>query len=137
MQLADYLRQAGITLEQFGRKVGVSHSTVQRWAVGKASPRDRSTMEAVVHASGGAVTAMDFFPTSQRLAAGFAESQAPYAVEARALGLDPEAIAAKALAEAVREEKERRWQEENKETIASWNEWVEHNGVPLAKFRMF
>lgn len=137
MRLAEYLRQSGTTLEQFGQKVGVSHSTVQRWTTGRTAPRDGSTMQAVVRASGGAVTALDFYPAPQRPVSGFAETQAPYAVEARALGLDPDAIAAKALAEAVHEEKERRWQAENSETIASWNAWVEHNGVPLAKYRMF
>jgi hypothetical protein len=31
----------------------------------------------------------------------------------------------------------RRWQEENAEAIKSINEWVEKNGLPLAKYRMF
>jgi antitoxin CcdA len=137
MRLDEFLRQSGMTLEQFGRKVGVSHSTVQRWSVGKAAPRDRGTMQAVMRASGGAVTAADFFPPARLPPSGLAETQAPFVDEARALGLDPEAITAKALAQAVREEKERRWQEDNKETIASWNDWIERNGVPLAKYRMF
>jgi post-segregation antitoxin (ccd killing protein) len=138
MTLSDYLRQTGATLQQLGAKIGVSHSTVQRWATGRATPRDQVTMEALVRATGGAVTPADFFPVAARLgAADFAESQAPFATEARALGLDPEAIAAKAIRDAIRAEKERRWLDENRDAIAAHNEWVEKHGVPLAKYRMF
>jgi hypothetical protein len=31
----------------------------------------------------------------------------------------------------------RKWQEENAEAIRQWREWVEKNGVPLAKYRQF
>ncbi len=31
----------------------------------------------------------------------------------------------------------RKWQEENAEAIKSINEWVEKNGLPLAKYRQF
>jgi post-segregation antitoxin (ccd killing protein)/DNA-binding transcriptional regulator YdaS (Cro superfamily) len=68
---------------------------------------------------------------------GLAETQAPFAAEARELGLDPEAIAAKAVQDAIRAEKARRWQEENSEAIEAWNAWTEANGLPLAKYRMF
>ena len=75
--------------------------------------------------------------TSAPSSTGFAETQAPFATEARALGLDPEAIARKAIRDAIKAEKERRWLEENREAIAAHNEWVEKHGVPLAKYRMF
>lgn len=68
---------------------------------------------------------------------GFAETQAPFATEARALGLDPEAIAQKAVRDAIKAEKERRWLEENREAIEAQNAWVEKHGLPLAKYRMF
>jgi antitoxin CcdA len=34
-------------------------------------------------------------------------------------------------------EEGRKWLEENAEAIESMNEWVEKNGLPLAKYRMF
>ena len=34
-------------------------------------------------------------------------------------------------------EEGRKWQEENAEAIKSMNEWVEKNGLPLAKYRAF
>jgi post-segregation antitoxin (ccd killing protein) len=137
MRLDEYLRRSGMTLEQFGRKVGVSHSTVQRWRVGKSTPRDRGVMQAVVRASGGAVRAEDFFPAPRSPTGGLAQTPAPLLEEARSLGLDPDAIAAKALSDAIRQEKERRWQEDNREAIESQNAWIEKHGLPLAKYRTF
>jgi hypothetical protein len=29
----------------------------------------------------------------------------------------------------------RKWQEENADAIKAWREWVEKNGLPLAKYR--
>lgn len=34
-------------------------------------------------------------------------------------------------------EEAKRWREENADAIKAWNEWVEKNGLPLAKYRMF
>lgn len=31
----------------------------------------------------------------------------------------------------------RTWLEENAEAIKSWNEWIEKNGLPLARHRPF
>ena len=137
MTLADYLARTGTTLEAFGARLGVAHSTVQRWATGQSRPRGRAAMEAVVRATGGAVTAADFYEAPAGAPRGLAESQVPFAAEARALGLDPDAIAAEALRKAIADEKARRWQEENREAIEAWNAWTEENDLPLAKYRMF
>jgi antitoxin CcdA len=79
----------------------------------------------------------DLFASAPRMKKGMAETQAPFSTEARALGLDPEAIARKAICDAIKAEKERRWLEENREAIEAQNAWVEKHGVPLAKYRMF
>lgn len=34
-------------------------------------------------------------------------------------------------------EEGRKWQEENAEAIKAWNDWVDENGLPLEKYRMF
>ncbi|MEL6792401.1 MAG: type II toxin-antitoxin system CcdA family antitoxin [Pseudomonadota bacterium] len=39
--------------------------------------------------------------------------------------------------EAVRTAKAEQWKRENAEAIKASNEWVEKNGLPLAKYRMF
>lgn len=40
-------------------------------------------------------------------------------------------------AQALRAEKIRRWQAENRAAMDAQNEWVERNGLPLAKYRLF
>ena len=57
--------------------------------------------------------------------------------EAKELGLNISQIAEDGLAAAVSAETSRRWKEENREAIESWNEYVRVNGLPLAKYRMF
>lgn len=68
---------------------------------------------------------------------GLAETQARFAAEAEALGLDAAAIAGRAVQDAIRAEKARRWLEENKDAIEAWNRWTESNELPLAEYRMF
>lgn len=97
-------------------------------------------MVAIAKATGGAVTAHDFLPGASAGVAkrpGMAEAQAPFADEARVLGLDPVAIGAKAIEEAVRAEKRRRWVEANRPAMDAWNAWTEANELPLAKYRLF
>ncbi len=137
MTLADYLARTGTTLEAFGARLGVAHSTVQRWATGQSRPRSKAAMDTVSRVTGGAVTAADFFGEPAKATPGLAEAQAPFAAEALALGLDPDAIAAQALRKAIADEKARRWQEENREAIEAWNRHFEENDTPLAKYRMF
>ncbi|MEI9406555.1 type II toxin-antitoxin system CcdA family antitoxin [Mesorhizobium argentiipisi] len=57
--------------------------------------------------------------------------------EANALGMDMSSLAEAAIAAVVSAEKTRRWQEENKEAIDSWNDYVRRHGLPLAKDRLF
>lgn len=134
MKLAQYLEQTETTLQALGERLGVSHTTISRWASGQAVPRGPARMEALARATQGAVTAADFFPEVPR---GLAEPQAPFAAEAQALGLDAAAIAANAVTEAIRAERNRRWLEENREAIEAHHRWVEEHGLPLAEYRMF
>ncbi|MBS7792406.1 type II toxin-antitoxin system CcdA family antitoxin [Roseococcus sp. SDR] len=137
MKLAEYLERTDTTLQALGEKLGVSHTTVLRWATGQAVPRGRARMEALARATQGAVTAADFFPEAAPAQTGLAETQTPFAAEAEALGLDAAAIAARAVQEAIRAEKARRWLAENAEAIEAWNRWTESNELPLAEYRMF
>jgi antitoxin CcdA len=57
--------------------------------------------------------------------------------EAKTLEINVSRAAETGIENAVREEKARRWKEENKGAIEGWNKWVEENGLPLAKYRMF
>ncbi|MCR5856952.1 type II toxin-antitoxin system CcdA family antitoxin [Mesorhizobium sp. J428] len=57
--------------------------------------------------------------------------------EAKELELNVSRIAEEAITDAVRAEKNRRWKEENREALESWNDWVRENGLPLEKYRLF
>ena len=57
--------------------------------------------------------------------------------EAKALSVNVSRAAETGIHQAVRAEKERRWIEENREALESSRAWVEKNGLPLAKYRMF
>lgn len=140
MRLVDYLRANRMSQAELARRCRVSQQAVARWANGLRVPR-AAQMAAVAQATGGHVTAADFFADAcadePAVSGSFAQQQSPFAAEARALGLDPDAIAAQALRDAIRAEKTRRWQAENREAIEAHNRYVEQNGLPLAKYRMF
>lgn len=59
------------------------------------------------------------------------------AKEARDLGLDPEAIAAKAVEDAVKRKRIEAWNEENKDAIESWNAHYRKHGLWNEKYRQF
>lgn len=117
---------------RLAERLGLAHPSVLRWQRSGKVPAER--VAAVEAATGIPRQRLrpDLFPPEP----GFAEAQAPFE-EARALGLDPVLIAAQAVEEAVRAEKARRWQEENRAAMDAWNEWTDRNGLPLAKYRMF
>ena len=75
-------------------------------------------------------TAIDQHPTSRR-------KRTDYRTKARNLGLSVDALDDAAVREAVAKEEGRRFYEENRESVDYWNQWVEKNGLPLEKYRLF
>ena len=57
--------------------------------------------------------------------------------EAKELGVNISLASAWGLEQAVKKARAERWLEENREALDSYNEWVEANGLPLAKYRLF
>lgn len=57
--------------------------------------------------------------------------------EAHEYGINVSRACEAGLEAQVRAERKRKWQEENREAIQDWNEWVDRNGLPLAKYRQF
>ncbi|MEZ6011269.1 MAG: type II toxin-antitoxin system CcdA family antitoxin [Hyphomonas sp.] len=57
--------------------------------------------------------------------------------EAATYGLDMDAIAHKAIEDAVKAERIRRWNEDNREAVESWNELVEREGLWSDGIRAF
>ena len=56
---------------------------------------------------------------------------------ARELGMNISQTVDALLAEEVRRRYWERWNEENKDAIAAYNERIEREGLPLAKYRTF
>jgi len=57
--------------------------------------------------------------------------------EARALDINISRACEEGLERVVREERRRRWIEENREAMEASNAYVRDHGLPLARYRMF
>ncbi len=57
--------------------------------------------------------------------------------QARELDINLSRAAEDGIAKAIKAERERRWLEENAEAIRAQNDYIEKNGLPLAKYRQF
>jgi antitoxin CcdA len=57
--------------------------------------------------------------------------------EARSLNINISQACERGLEREVRQSRADKWREENREAIESSNAWVEKNGLPLAKHRLF
>ena len=57
--------------------------------------------------------------------------------EARALGLNVSQACERGLRAEIARGRAARWIEENREALASSNDYVERNGLPLSEFRQF
>ncbi len=57
--------------------------------------------------------------------------------DAKELGINISKACERGLVAEISKARADRWRRENAEAIASSNEWVEKNGLPLAKYRMF
>jgi transcriptional regulator with XRE-family HTH domain len=60
MKLADYLSQNNLSPADFAEAIGVNRSNVHRFCTGERRP-DLATLERIHNATGGQVTAVDFF----------------------------------------------------------------------------
>ena len=58
-------------------------------------------------------------------------------VEAKAMAVNVSQACESGLAKAVADERRRRWLEDNREAMESWNAYVEEHGLPLARHRLF
>lgn len=57
--------------------------------------------------------------------------------DAKELGVSISQASNRGLEQAVKEARATRWLEENKAALESSNAWIEANGLPLAKYRLF
>ncbi len=57
--------------------------------------------------------------------------------EAKALDINLSRACEAGLEAALKEERKRRWQNENAPALAAWNAWHEEHGLPLERYRLF
>lgn len=57
--------------------------------------------------------------------------------EAKQLGINISQACEKGLAAELTNARKAKWLEENSEAISEWNDWVDQNGLPLARYRQF
>ena len=56
---------------------------------------------------------------------------------AKDYGINVSRACEEGLAKQISAERNRRWQDENKDAIDGYNAWIAEHGLPLAKYRMF
>ncbi|RYD49168.1 MAG: post-segregation antitoxin CcdA [Sphingomonadales bacterium] len=56
---------------------------------------------------------------------------------AREAGINLSQVSEKAIRDAAKAERDRKWAEDNRERLEAWNAWVEQNGIPLSEYRQF
>lgn len=62
MRLSDWLKDNNVSNAEFGRRIERTAEAIRRYAAGDRIP-DRDTMPLIVEATGGKVTANDFYGT--------------------------------------------------------------------------
>jgi antitoxin CcdA len=57
--------------------------------------------------------------------------------EARELGINVSQACERGLVATLAEERAKRWKEEHRQAMESWNRYVEQHGLPLEEYRLF
>ncbi|WP_018149488.1 type II toxin-antitoxin system CcdA family antitoxin [Henriciella marina] len=145
MQLREWRQKAHLTSKEFGRLCGVSEAAIRHYETGARRPRAdiAKRIEAATH---GEVTAAELLGVTDPSTSGLSEETAPFVhtqidsaliSEAASYGLDAAEIARAAVERAVKTERMKRFSEENREAIESWNEHYKKHGLWNEKYRLF
>lgn len=148
MTLRDWRKSNGHTLKQLAERVDVSITQLAKIEKGKSNP-SVAAAERIAAATDGAITAAELLGLSSSIRPkGTQEDKSDFLfdrsrtspqllAEASTYGIDVERIARKAVEDAVKAERIRRWNEENREAIESWNQHYKKHGLWNEKYRLF
>ncbi|HBQ48867.1 MAG TPA: hypothetical protein DD728_08275 [Hyphomonas atlantica] len=124
------------SLASLGEQIGLQKGFLSEVERGLKRPSVEAAKR-IEAATDGEVTAAELLGIS----GGVSEEATPFepalASEARALGLDPNAIARTAVEEAVKRARMDAWNEKNREAVDSWNKLVEREGLWSDDLRAF
>ncbi len=140
--LRTWRNETKTTLAELAARVGVGKGFVSEVERGLKRP-SAEVARKIESATNGAVTAAELLGVSVR--AGFSEATKRFTrsddpallQEAASYGLDAEEIARSAVERAVKTERMKRFSEENREAIESWNALVEREGLWSDGYRAF
>ena len=138
MKLRDWRIKFGVSVDQFSELSGIPTSTIYCYENGSRRPRP-SVAERIQTLTDGAVSIAELLGISggvKEESASF-RAETDLAVQARGLGLDPEAIARKAVEDAVKRARMDAWIAENREAFAANARDVEENGLWCDRYRQF
>jgi len=141
MTLREWRKLNGLTQKRVAADCGVSHVRISMIERGDGAPSP-SLAKRIEFISDGEVTAVELLGLSpqksvQEDPAPFTQAPAKLSEEALALGLDPEAIAEKALQDAVKRKRIDAWIEENREAMEAHAEDIRKNGMWSDGLRLF
>ncbi|MEZ5953031.1 MAG: type II toxin-antitoxin system CcdA family antitoxin [Hyphomonas sp.] len=149
MKLREWRNSQGLSLQQVAEVLATNKSYLSLIENGKSFP-GRDFAKRIELMTKGAVTAAELLGLDQReqkqrsvsedrteFSGLLSKSEPELLVEAAIYGIDAEAVARQAIENAVKAERIRRWNEENREAIESWNDLVEREGLWSDGIRAF
>ena len=153
MTLREWRKSKGLTLQQLAERVNISVTQLSKIEKGKSNP-SVAAADRIAAATDGEISALQLLglPLTPRPKGeqpkgvgegktGFlfdrSETLEALRAEASSYGIDTDSVARKAIEDVVKAERIRRWNEENREAIESWNHHYEKHGLWNEKYRLF
>ena len=138
MKLRDWRKRNRISVKRFAEQCDVSQASIRHYETGVRRPRVEIAQR-IEAATKGAVSAKELLGLPDSLSVR-EESKAfdhGLASEAKALGLDPEAIAKKAVEDAVKRKRIDAWIADNRDAMETNAENVRQHGLWSDGVRLF
>jgi antitoxin CcdA len=148
MNLREWRKKAELSSRELGERCGLSEAAIRHYETGARRPRP-AIAKRLEAATNGEVTAAELLGVAAAAPSGksgvseettrFVHTQLDPALlkEAASYGLDATEIARTAVERAVKAERMKRFSEENREAIESWNDLVEREGLWSDGYRTF
>lgn len=140
MDLRQWRKRQNWTVAQMADWLGIGVSTVTAYENGSRKPRPKMANQ-IELMTRGRVAAADLLGVGAKTRSSVREDPTPFDSDlrdqAKALGLDADAIANKAILEAVKRKRIEAWIEDNKEAFAAHRKDLEDNGLWSDGLRTF
>lgn len=149
MKLRDWREKEELTSAEFAALAGVSESAIRHYETGVRRPRT-DTAKKIEMLTRGEVSALELLGLEgknkrvrgvsehgSKLLQAPTKSDAALLEEARSMGIDPDAVARKAVEDAVKRARIEAWVAENRDAFAAHAHDIEENGLWSDGLRLF